>query len=218
MIAERHGVPVGAVIGADGEPAGVVEEGVGDDAGGGWVVGLADLPYLDHSVRTRTYVRLMLTPREQGDIGELSAMYWLASRGASVALPVGNSRHWDLIAEVEGRLIRVQVKTSTCCFKDRWDVTLCTRGGNRSWSGEVKRLDPSRYDYLFVLTGGGRRWFIPSGRVAGGSGLRLGGPKYAEFEVERGEPIPGHTAEESASTIVFLKTRGDVRAVKGDRL
>ena len=29
-------------------------------------------------------------------------MYWLASRGASVALPVGNSRHWDLIAELEG--------------------------------------------------------------------------------------------------------------------
>jgi hypothetical protein len=50
----------------------------------------------------------MLTPREQGDFGEMSAMYWLASRGASVALPVGNNRHWDLIAELDGRLLRVQ--------------------------------------------------------------------------------------------------------------
>ena len=41
----------------------------------------------------------MLTPREQGDYGELSAMYWLASRGGHIAVPVGNSRHWDLIAE-----------------------------------------------------------------------------------------------------------------------
>src|SRR5215218_8773833 len=126
----------------------------------------------------------MLTPREQGDFGELSAMYWLAWRGASVALPLGNNRHWDLIAELDGRILRVQVKTSACREKDRWEVTLCTRGGNQSWNGLVKRLDPTRFDYLFVLVGDGRRWFIPAGRVDGGTGLRLGGPKYAGFEVE----------------------------------
>ena len=38
----------------------------------------------------------MLTPREQGDFGEMSAMHWLAWQGASVALPFGNSPHWDL--------------------------------------------------------------------------------------------------------------------------
>ena len=60
-----------------------------------------------------------------------------------------------------------------------------------------RRLDRDRFDYLFVLVGDGRRWFIPAGRVDGGSGLRLGGPKYAEFEVERGDPIPGCTALEA---------------------
>jgi hypothetical protein len=53
----------------------------------------------------------------------------------------------------------------------------------------VKYLDPSRYDYLFVLVGDGRRWFIPSGDVAATSGLRLGGPKYARFEIEAGAPL-----------------------------
>jgi hypothetical protein len=143
----------------------------------------------------------MLTPREQGDFGELSAMCWLAWRGASVALPVGSSPHWDLIAELDGQLLRVQVKTSTCREKSRWDVTLCTRGGNQSWNGLVKRLDPTRFDSLFVLVGDGRRWFIPASRVEGRSGLRLGGPKYAEFEVERGDPIPGYAVKQSASTI-----------------
>jgi PD-(D/E)XK endonuclease len=132
----------------------------------------------------------MLPPRIQGDIGELSAMYWLASRGASVALPVGSSPHWDLIAELDDRILRIQVKTSTCRQKGRWDITLCTRGGNQSWNGLVKRLDHARFDYLFVLVGDGRRWFIPAARVGGGCGLRLGGPKYAEFEVEHGDPIP----------------------------
>jgi hypothetical protein len=143
----------------------------------------------------------VLTPREQGDFGELSAMQWLAWQGASVALPVGNTRHWDLMAELDGRAIRVQVKTSRCINKGRWAVTLATRGGNQSWNRLTKYLDPSRFDYLFVLVGDGRRWFIPADRVEGGRGLALGGPKYGEFEVDRGDPIPGCTVELPASTI-----------------
>jgi len=73
--------------------------------------------------------------------------------------------------------------------------------GNQSWNRIVKLLDPLRVDYLFVLVGDGRRWFIPSDRVGGGTGLRLGGPKYADFEVESGDPIPGCTVDVAASTI-----------------
>lgn len=160
----------------------------------------------------------MLTPREQGDIGELSAMYWLASVGAHIAVPVGCSPHWDLMAELDGRSVRIQVKTSRCLVKGRWDVTLCTRGGNQSWNGLVKRLDASRYDFLFVLVADGRRWFIPSDRVEGGIGIRVGGPKYAAFEVERGDPIPTGSGRANASTIDFLDRRGDARAAKGTRL
>jgi hypothetical protein len=64
--------------------------------------------------------------------------------------------------------------------------------------GLVKRLDATRYDFLFVLAADGRRWFIPADRVSGGIGLRLGGPKYAEFEVERSEPIPQGTPPKTA--------------------
>src|SRR5688572_16233799 len=102
--------------------------------------------------------------------------------------------HYDLVADLDGRLLRVQVKTSACRAKARWAVTLCTRGGNQSWSGVAKMLDPTRFDYLFVLVGNGRQWFVPAERIDGGRGLNLGGPKYAEFEVERGDPIPGCTA------------------------
>ena len=130
-----------------------------------------------------------MSPRRQGDLGEFSAIEWLGVHGYDVSLPMGHSPDYDVIADEGERLLRVQVKTSTCYRDRRWEVTLCTRGGNRSWSGLVKRFTPDRCDWLFVLVGDGRRWFIPASAVDGGSGILLGGPKYAEFEVERGRPL-----------------------------
>lgn len=133
--------------------------------------------------------------RVQGDIGELSAMEWLASKGAAVWVPFTHSPDADLMAELEGQLIKVQVKTSTyrgsASKKDRWNVSIATNGGNRSWTGLAKRFDPRQVDYLFVLVGDGRRWFIPAGHVEGSRGLVLGGTKYSEYEVERGTALEG---------------------------
>ena len=143
----------------------------------------------------------MLPPREQGDFGERAALHWLVGQGAHVSIPFGHSPDYDLIADFRGCLSRVQVKTSACRYKQRWAVTVCTRGGNRSWSGLVKTLDTSRIDHLFVLVADGRQWFIPAERVEGSSAIHLGGPKYGEFEVEQGDPIPGCTPQKTASTI-----------------
>ena len=129
-------------------------------------------------------------PRRQGDIGELSAITWLARQGAVVSLPMFHSPDYDVIADFGGRPLRVQVKTSIAWHKQRFIVALCTRGGNQSWNGVVKRLDATRCDHLFVHVGDGRRWFIPASVLGGGSGIVLGGPKYGEYEVDPGEPLP----------------------------
>ena len=131
-----------------------------------------------------------LKPRQQGDIGELSAMEWLASKGAHIYMPVGHSPDVDFVAGVAGRLLRIEVKTSTCTTRpDRWGVMIATRGGNQSWTGLVKYFDPERCEYLFVHVGDGRRWFIPSGAIEGRTGISLGGPKYSQFEIEPGRPL-----------------------------
>ncbi len=122
-------------------------------------------------------------PRRQGDIGEAAAIAWLTRAGFGVWVPLGHSPDADLIAQRDDRLLRVQVKTSTALRSDRYEVSLATKGGNRSWSGRVKTFDPSRYEYLFVLVGDGRQWFIPAARIAAKTMVLLGGPKYAAFEV-----------------------------------
>ncbi len=116
-------------------------------------------------------------------------MAWLGSRGYAIYIPVGHSPNYDLLAEAGEAILRVQVKTSTVYRKGRWEVTVCTKGGNRSWNGLVKRLEPHRIDYLFVHVADGRCWFIPAHAVGGGNSILLGGPKYASFEVEAGQPL-----------------------------
>jgi Holliday junction resolvase-like predicted endonuclease len=136
----------------------------------------------------------VINRRRQGDLGEASAVEWLTGMGATVFIPFGHSPDVDLVACANGRLLRIQVKTSTQRVTTpgghvRSAVTLATNGGNQSWSGTTKKADPTRFDYLFVLVGDGRRWFIPSTVLDAGSSITLGGPKYSEFEIEPGRAI-----------------------------
>jgi PD-(D/E)XK endonuclease len=152
-------------------------------------------------------------PRGQGDQGELAAIVWLMERGLPVFMPIGHSPDYDLVTDFGDRPVRIQVKTSMQRDGSRWHVAVCTRGGNRSWSGLVKYLNPSSYDYLFVLVGEGRRWFIPAHEVGGTTRIVVGGNKYSEYELSRGQPLRvGPPSLDSSAPW------RDSRAVKGDAL
>ena len=138
------------------------------------------------------------TPRRQGDLGEASAIEWLAGVASAVFVPVFSSPDYDLVAEIDDRLVRVQVKTSGSWDNNRWAVAVCMRGGNQSWNRIVKRMSPARCDALFVLVADGRRWFIPSHAVEAGTSISLGGPKYSEYEVEAGRPFAARPKTEIA--------------------
>jgi bifunctional DNA-binding transcriptional regulator/antitoxin component of YhaV-PrlF toxin-antitoxin module len=136
----------------------------------------------------------LINRRQQGDLGEISAVEWLTRKGAVVAIPFGHSPDFDLVAEISGRLLRIQVKTSTQEVRTpnrhlRYSVSLVTCGGNQSWTGVAKVFDPAKVDYLFALTSAGRRWFIPASDLDGIRAIQLGGSKYSEYEIEGAAPI-----------------------------
>lgn len=135
-----------------------------------------------------------ISPRRQGDLGELSAMEWLRLKGYAVFYPIGHSPDCDLIVDHGRALGRVQVKTTTRWRNRRWEVMLCTRGGNPSWNGAVKHFSSTRCDRLFVAVADGRRWFMAAAAVSGVSLIVLGGPKYAEYEVKPGRPLASERA------------------------
>jgi hypothetical protein len=134
----------------------------------------------------------VLTTRRQGDLGEVAALDWLLRRGAHVFVPVGQSPNCDLVAEVDGCLLRIQVKTSRRRGRNGiggYQVQLATRGGNRSWGGVSKLFDTSRCDYVFIVVGDGRRWFIPAAEIQAKHAIVVGGAAWWRFEVEAGPPL-----------------------------
>lgn len=147
--------------------------------------------------------RRLINRRRQGDLGEISAIEWFARLGADVFTPIGHSPDVDLVVAIESRLFRVQVKTSTqrgvtSGGEPRYPVALSTSGGNQSWNRKIKRIDPDLVDYLFVLTGCGRRWCIPIAALEAGGCVALGGGKYSEFEIDAAAPIDSLVYDDSA--------------------
>lgn len=128
-------------------------------------------------------------------MGEASARCWYELQGYWVYVPTGHAPDADFIVDDGERLIRVQVKTSgSNTPHGGWAVAICTRGGNQSWSGMVKRFSANRCDELFVATTDGRRWRIPAGAVRGSTSINLGKKQYAEFEVASGPPLGAREA------------------------
>ena len=99
------------------------------------------IPRTTRHTLTRTVERIDRTRAinrgQQGDLGEASAIEWFSRLGATILIPFGHSPDYDLVIELDGRLLRVQVKTSTLLTPTpnghyRCQVSLKTCGGIRA--------------------------------------------------------------------------------------
>lgn len=99
--------------------------------------------------------------KKQGDVGLGNAISWACKHGFTVAIPLTDSQDYDLIIDQNGKLLRVQVKTTRYFRKGCYVVSLSVNGGNRSGTGKTKKLDVTAVDAIFVLCENGDEYFIP---------------------------------------------------------
>jgi hypothetical protein len=121
--------------------------------------------------------------KQQGDIGLGSAISYLTMMGYTVSVPLTDSQDYDLVVDIEGKLNKVQVKTTSQKSSNGYEVELRTLGGNQSWNGVAKFFNSQRVDYLFVVTENGRRFFIPAESIEAKSRVTIGNEKYNEYEI-----------------------------------
>lgn len=119
----------------------------------------------------------------QGNIGLGKAIEYFTSHQISVALPLNDTQKYDLIADFNGRLQRISVKTSRNCTQYGTYVIQLRNCGGSSGKGIVRPFDKTSCDYIFALTGDDKLYLIPSERIEAVNSITVG-KKYTEFQVE----------------------------------
>ena len=119
----------------------------------------------------------------QGNLGFGKAIEYFTSQGITVALPLNDTQKYDLIADFDGGLQRISVKTSRYSTTEgrSYEVLLKNCGGTSKGS-KIRPFDNSACDYLFVVTGADKTYLIPSKEITAKNSLAVG-IKYSEYEV-----------------------------------
>jgi hypothetical protein len=105
----------------------------------------------------------------QGDVGVATAiLHYSRQPGTTVSIPTTEHCRYDLIIEDDRGLLRVQVKTSS--FNARsgvYEVQLRTNGANYTTKNKTVKICCEDVDLVFILTGDGHAYEVPSKRVDG---------------------------------------------------
>ena len=158
--------------------------------------------------------------KTKGAIAELHVCADLMRRGWRVLLPYGENNRYDLVAEKDGRFIRVQVKYSTP--KDGKMYVNCQSSNN--WS-----VEPYTSDQIDVIAAfnpeGHRVYYVPSNKMRKTAmALRLEPTKNGQKKKVRYakdfDKFPGFVRENSLFPYRILSTmersfRAGTRVAKG---
>jgi hypothetical protein len=112
--------------------------------------------------------------KQKGDLAEMKVAADLIERGCQVSIPFGEDSNYDLIADYEGRLHRVQVKFT----KSDGDVVLIRCRSHSLTKGKIrttKRYTSSMVDWIAVYDSTSERcYYCPSSELGSGrSEMRL---------------------------------------------
>ncbi len=120
--------------------------------------------------------------KTQGDIGLGVAIGWFVSNQYTISIPLTDSQDYDLIVDKENKLYRVQVKTTSVKTEyGIYEVSLTVKGGNRTGTGKIKKLDKTKVDLIFVLTESNEKYLIPTSET-GNSSVNLG-EKFSKYKL-----------------------------------
>lgn len=118
----------------------------------------------------------------QGNLGLGKAIEYFTSHSVPIAIPLNDTQKYDLIADFDGKLQRVSVKTSRATKNDiSFEVQLRNTGGS-SGKNKVRPFDKDSCDYIFVYTIKEECYLIPSNIIEAQSSIHVG-PKYYNYLV-----------------------------------
>lgn len=119
----------------------------------------------------------------QGNIGFGKAIEYFTSQGIPVSIPLNDTQKYDLIADFNGGLQRISVKTSRFSKNGTsYEVALKNSGGS-SGKSVIRKFDNTSCDYVFIYTANEDLYLIPTNQIQALNAIIVGN-KYTEFKVK----------------------------------
>lgn len=120
----------------------------------------------------------MINTVSMGDIGEQYAALMFSKKGCTVSKPLTNNARYDLVVEIQGKLYRVQVK-STECAKDGKMVfaTKTTNYTKGSWTSNRYSLNEVDMFFLYCQENDWCGLYIPEDEIGTQLTIRTELPK-----------------------------------------
>ena len=118
----------------------------------------------------------------QGNLGLGKAIEYFTSHSIPVAIPLNDTQKYDLIADFNGKLQRISVKTSRATENGKsFSVQLRNTGGS-SGNNKIRLFNNTDCDYVFIYTADEDLYLIPSKEITATNTICVGN-KYKEYKV-----------------------------------
>lgn len=92
---------------------------------------------------------MQLTSKQKGNLTELQVITYLYSLGYQCSIPYGENSRYDLIADINGHLIKIQVKTSSIKNSNSDAIVFSCRSSRVNSTGCINaRYSKDQIDYF----------------------------------------------------------------------
>lgn len=117
--------------------------------------------------------------KQRGELAELAFALRATEEGLHVSRPLGDSRRYDAITDHEGRLTRVQVKsTNHGGYRAGSWLLSCSCGG----PSRRTRYSPDDVDYIAAHIPATGEWYIIPSNLLTSHNVTLGTAKFADYQ------------------------------------
>ena len=118
-----------------------------------------------------------LTSKQKGNLTELQCITYLYQLGYQCSIPYGENSRYDFIVDIDGILIRVQVKTSSKKDGEGNAIEFSCRSSRVNSQGTInKRYTKEEIDY-FATFYNGKCYLVPQSECSTYKTLRFTIPK-----------------------------------------
>ena len=123
-----------------------------------------------------------LSAKQKGNLTELQCLTAFYENGCHVSLPYGENSRYDMIVDINGKLIRVQVKTSSLKRGDLNAIEFSCKSSHVNSSGVKNiRYSEKEIDY-FATYWNNQCYLIPIQECCVSKTLRFAPPKNGQIK------------------------------------